>query len=112
MSGLRFENYRIAAVTGEYSAGNVLTFNDKQLYPYSFENSAFLVILNGASSTKKSSIYVIVIGNSDAEPALVCLGKNESGIYPILDKTSTNRIYVKWSATATGTMYVNIFKLC
>jgi hypothetical protein len=111
LGGLTFEHQLIASVTAEYSADNVLSFDGAQLYPGSFQNCAFLAVLNSAASTGKQSVYLIIMGAADAAPVLIKIDGGSDTLYPKLAKTSSNRVYAVWSTSATAGIHTSLFKL-
>lgn len=111
LGGLRFEHQLIASVTDAYSADNVLSFSGSQLYPGSFQNCAFLALLNSAASTGKQSVYLIIMGAADAAPVLIKIDGGSDTLYPKLAKTSSNRVYAVWSTSATAGIHTSLFKL-
>lgn len=111
LGGLKFDHQFIPSVTDAYDAANVLTFAGAQLYPGNFTNCAFLAILNSTVTTGSQSVYLIIMGASDAAPVLIKLDSGTETLRPRLTKTSSNRIYPVWTASATIGIHTSLLKL-
>ena len=111
LSGLKFEHQWIPAVTDAYNAANVLTFGGAQIYPGNFTNCAFLAVLNSTATSGKRSVFLIIMGEADAEPALVKIDGGTETLYPRLTRTSSYRVYPIWTTSVTMGIHVSLFKL-
>lgn len=111
LGGLKFDHQFIPSVTDAYDAANVLTFAGAQLYPGNFTNCAFLAILNSTVTTGSQSVYLIIMGASDAAPVLIKLDSGTETLRPRLTKTSSDRIYPVWTASATIGIHTSLLKL-
>lgn len=111
LGNMEYSNQKFSNVTESYNSSNVLFHKGKEIYPKNFPSSAFLIVLNSGVELGKSSMYMLIIGDSETKPKIVHLGGDNTGTFPKIALTTSNRAYVVWSATATSVIRAGIFKL-
>ena len=115
LKDLRFETILKQDVTSSYESirANGLRFDNSYVYPVTFPNSVFLIALNGNAGVGGGSLYIAMLGESadSASVSFTKLSRDLDYVHPVLKVSSSGYLYAAWSASKTGDIRANIFRL-
>lgn len=99
-------------VTNAYSSENFLRYDGDVIRPLSsnLQNSVWLIVLHGTVTTNSASLYIVVIGTTQGDTAVMEIG-HSGAIFPEVRKDANGSLYVAWSGDRTAFIRANLFKL-
>lgn len=92
---------------------NGIRLSGKSIYPNSFPNSSFLVVLRGVNNPTYASMYLFETGDAETTDAYATKLSKDMDIYPVLARTTSGYARAQWVSGSgiTDSIVASIYTL-